>query len=348
MGTERPALIHRLRGLASLGLILGLAATGGFATASQAEAEVTAAELLQRSAKAATHCDYCGTKHLVFYSADHPREMTLRVIHVRPDRTRTEFRGAGRLHGAVLIEIGREAWRFHPRGEQWRPAASLHSAAMDLTRLLANYTVTEEGTERVAGRLSHVVAIKPKRPGNPSRRVWIDAETGLPLKTQFLAAEGNLVSEATFADIQFAVPKSAAALLRPPKDVAKPEQQQPTPGFDAVQPSYLPPGYEVVASTTLSVRGRASRHLQYSDGLGTISLFEEQREPSSDQSARGGSHGRRPHSRGPRVFPLVLRWQHGDMRFTLIGDINAVELRKIAASLPGGQSAEPPPQGDER
>ena len=320
-------------------VLVALAAADGNA-AGRAGAQAAGAQLLRRSAAADARCDYRGTKRVAFRGGDEPREMTLRVIHVRPDRTRTEFLGPGRMQGGVRIEIGKEAWRLDPRNGEWRRSAPRGPAAVSLDRLLANYIATEESTDSVAGRRCRVVTIKPKRAGNPSRRVWIDAETNVPLKTQFFGADGNLISEATFVDIQFAVPKSVQ--VRAPKDVAESDQQQPTLGFDPVKPSYLPPGYGLVASTALSVRGRASGHLQYSDGLGTISLFEGRRGSSSEEPGRTGSRGEPRHGRGERESPLALRWEHDDMRFTLIGDISPVELRKIAASLPGGQNARLP------
>jgi negative regulator of sigma E activity len=326
-----------------MGALVALAVADGTAAASPAGAQATVAQLLRRSAAADTLRDYRGTKRLVFYGGDHPREMTLRIIHLRPDRTRTEFLGSERMQGAVRIEIGKDAWRFNPGSGQWRRSLSHEPGAMDLARLLANYTATKERTDRVAGRRCSVVTIKPKRPGNPSRRVWIDADTSLLLKTQFFGASGNLISEATFIDIQFAVPKSVQ--VRAPKEVAASDEPPPTLGFDPVKPSYLPPGYGIVTSTALSVRGRATCHLQYSDGLGTISLFEERRGPSSEEPAHRGARGERPHGRGPRAFPLALRWEHGDMRFTLIGDVSPAELQEMAASLPGGQNAQPPARG---
>ena len=326
-------------------VLAALAAAGGNAAAGRAGAQAAGAQLLRRSAAADALCDYRGTKRVAFRGGEQPREMTLRVIHVRPDRTRTEFLGPGRMQGSVRIEIGKEAWRLDPRNGEWRRSAPRGPAAVDLDRLLANYTATEESTDSVAGRRCLVVTIKSKRAGNPSRRVWIDAETNVPLKTQFYGADGNLISEATFVDIQFAVPKEVSASVRAPKEVAESGQQQPTLGFDPIKPAYLPPGYELVASTALSVRGRASGHLQYSDGLGTISLFEGRRGSSSEEPDHKGSRGEPRHGRGQRQFPLALRWEHGDMRFTLIGDISPVELRKIAASLPGGQNAWLPARG---
>lgn len=331
-------------------LTIALAATAGHAAAKRVAAPPTASALLQQSAKAGARLDYSGTRRLAFYGGETTREVKVRVIHLRPDRTRMEFLGPGRMQGAVRIEIGKDAWRYSPRDSEWRPSASHEAAAMDVARLLANYTVTQVGSEQIAGRRCHVIAIRPKRPGNPSRRVWVDAATALPLKSQFFGADGALVSEAGFTAIQFAVPKSLAALVQPPKNVAAPRQPEPALDFDPIKPAYLPPGYELVASAALSARGRPSWHLQYSDGLGTISVFEQRvaaptgrddsgRPERRHRGARGGAFGGRPH------FPSALRWRHGDLRFTLIGDVSPQEIGKIAASLPGGQDAQPPPQG---
>jgi negative regulator of sigma E activity len=321
------------------GALIALAGAGGYAAA-RSSARMSGAQLLRESAAADAHFDYRGTKRVAFRGGEQPRETTLRVIHLRPDRTRTEFTGPGRMQGAVRIQIGQQAWRFDPESGQWRPSRRRAPTALDLDRLLENYTASEIGTDSVADRRCYLVAIRPKRPGDPSRRVWIDSATYLPLKTQFIGAGGKLVSEASFVDIQFAVPKSVE--IQPPKEVAEAQPQQEPLDFDVVNPSYLPPGYALVASTTLSVRGRPSGHLQYSDGLGTISLFEERQVPGREHARRGGVRGPRRHDRGEGPLLLTLRWEHGGLRFTLIGDISPVELRKMAESLPGGENARAP------
>jgi len=340
-------MIPAARQFAAASLTIALAATVGQTAVSRAAAAPTASAVLQQSAKAGAHFDYCGTKRLLFYGGESPREIKLRVIHLRPDRTRTDFLGPGRTQGTVRIEIGKDAWRFHPRTSQWRPSASRDAAAMDLARLLANYTVTQERIERMAGRRCHVIAIKPRRSGNPSRRVWVDVATKVPLKTQFFAADGALISEASLTDIQFAVAKSLAALVHPPSNVAAAPEHQSALDFEPIKPAYLPPGYELVASAVLSARGRPSCHLQYSDGLGTVSVFEQRRAPAKEEHERPHARGQQQHTRHRAQFPPVLRWEHADIRFTLIGDVSLQELDKIAASLPGGQDAEAPPQSGE-
>jgi hypothetical protein len=90
-------------------------------------------------------------------------------------------------------------------------------------------------------------------------------------------------------------------------------------------------------------RGRREGvYLRYTDGLGTISLFQFRTSPSSGPSDPSGRRdGKRGHGRfrssGDHRPPSR---QIGDLRCTAMGDVAEDELRKMLDSLPTMRTTE--------
>ena len=83
----------------------------------------------------------------------------------------------------------------------------------------------------------------------------------------------------------------------------------------------MPRGYKLVGVAYLSINGRKAAHLQYSNGVNTISIFQH----------KGG--GNVPISPVQSKVTNILRWAHDGMAFAAIGNIPASELRRVADSI---------------
>ncbi|HOP81479.1 MAG TPA: MucB/RseB C-terminal domain-containing protein, partial [Armatimonadota bacterium] len=93
-------------------------------------------------------------------------------------------------------------------------------------------------------------------------------------------------------------------------------------GFKVVKPKYIPKGYSFVQTTTVPVtKDVYAAHLMYTNGINTISIFERKRDKNSDKWDDRGN------------MANVVRFDHGQVTFTIIGDISKAELQKIANSL---------------
>jgi hypothetical protein len=109
-----------------------------------------------------------------------------------------------------------------------------------------------------------------------------------------------------------------------------------TAGFKALGPKYLPEGFLPIAGDVSEIKGVRTLHLLYSDGLRTVSLFENARGAAVDMSAyKVEQTSVRSHSAqyvvdGPTT---LLAWAQNNLHFALVGEISRSELTRIASSV---------------
>ncbi|MEY3871113.1 MAG: hypothetical protein RLZZ296_108 [Pseudomonadota bacterium] len=148
------------------------------------------------------------------------------------------------------------------------------------------YTAQAVGHERVAGIQTDVVELRPKDSLRFSYRIWAEEKSGLVLKLQTLDAQGQVLEQAAFSELQLDVPLKMDKLLQMMdktdgyrveklkllKTTADAEGwvlKTPVAGFNSVS-CYRRPAANRVAG------GRAEpMQWTFSDGLASVSLFVE-------------------------------------------------------------------------
>jgi sigma-E factor negative regulatory protein RseB len=165
--------------------------------------------------------------------------------------------------------------------------------------LLDYYDAELGGIERVAGRPCQVVTLEPRDGYRYGFTLWLDKQTGLPLKSHIVNGHGSVVSMFVFSEIQIGKAPDIQlfrndlkgkriqnASLDIPADVDW--SVTPPPGFAQVQKAVRP-----LPGKTMPVT-----HLVFSDGLSVLSLFVEPADPKVQRlrglSAEGaiGAYGR--------------------------------------------------------
>jgi sigma-E factor negative regulatory protein RseB len=153
--------------------------------------------------------------------------------------------------------------------------------------LLEYYEAKLGGTERVAGRPCQVVMLEPRDGYRYSYNLWLDKQTGLPLKSRVVNDSGVVVSMFVFSEIQIGKAPDAG-LFR--NDLAGKRVQQASLDKPAevawdVTP---PPGFERVQEAVRALPGKPApvTHLVFSDGLSVLSMFVERVDPRV-QNLRG-------------------------------------------------------------
>jgi outer membrane lipoprotein-sorting protein len=293
------------------------------------------AGLLRAAAEADQRLSYTGVRVVRAFGGEEEREQRVRVSHLAPDRTRIEYLSPD--SGNVLLESGGGRWYYSQRRGRWRPISWLTSRS-DLDLLLQNYRVRREGSGMVAGRRVLQLLIEPRHPGNPSKRIWIDPSCRMTLREEVRNSEGRLIASSAFE--QFELVQVPASLFEPPTIPAT-RAAAPALPFAPLRPRYVPPGYQEVRQSGLRRGPSEGVHLRYTDGLGTISLFQFRGQPGDRPGSPQGREQERPwggHQRGPGTLgrpddqPRLSR-QIGDLHCTVMGDIGPDELRKLLDSL---------------
>lgn len=284
--------------------------------------QVTPADLLQRASTADKRVDYRGKKIATISFGRNSAHVAMKVVHLRPDMTRTEYFSPDALAGIVVIQNGADLWKYRPRDEAWEqmrcPCPSTEVIRSDALR---NYDVKVVGTDRVAGRLAHVIQAIPRNRGDAAHRVWVDQESHLIVATQVESDTGAVLRSSRYVSLSMNPGDISRSLFRVSGKVVRAPQasQGDTPRVFA--PGYLPEGYRLVSTSRIDVNGLCCAHLQYSNGANVISFFQQR---ASGDAPKGLVNSK---------VTNVITWVRDGVRLTLMGDISKAELKKIADSV---------------
>jgi len=261
-------------GVASLLLVSGMA---------RADA---ALDWLNRAAAAAKQQNYSGV--YVYHHGEHVE--VLRVLH-RTDAT-GELEKVEVLDGTPrqFLRINNDVYCHLPDGKNVRlernalrrffPALLPAQPAS----LLDYYEAKLGGTERVAGRLCQVVTLEPRDDYRYAYNLWLDKQTGLPLKSRSINGNGGVVSMFVFSEIQIGKAPDAQLFRNDlaGKRIQKASLDKPAGVSWSVTP---PPGFQRVQEAVRSLPGKQApvTHLVFSDGMSVLSMFVEPVDPQAQR-----------------------------------------------------------------
>jgi sigma-E factor negative regulatory protein RseB len=244
-----------------------------------------------------------------------------------------------------LVRDGETVHRYHPQmgqvvsGPRRSGTGVFKLVEQDLDRVHEHYRLVSGPAGRVAGREARAVEFRSRGGDRFNYRVWRDVATDLPLQTEVLAGDGEVMEVFMFAavepgktpqngDLQLQVPEGTPRVQRQPLDeAARPPE--------ALKGIVLPPGFRLDARFHGPGKDDGeAHHLFYTDGLASLSIFLK--ETGSPEAERG--KGCEILQRGALHACSLYR---GGYRITLLGELPAPAIRRIANSL------EPAPDGGE-
>ena len=150
--------------------------------------------------------------------------------------------------------------------------------------LLQYYEAKLGGIERVAGRVCQVVSLEPRDGYRYAYHLWLDKQTGLPLKSRMINGNGGVVSMFVFSEVQIGKAPAPQIFVNDltGKTLQKASSDKPAEVAWNVAP---PPGFERVQEAVRMLPGKKApvTHLVFSDGLSVLSMFVE---PTNPQAQR--------------------------------------------------------------
>ncbi len=276
--------------------------------------------------EAGNRVPYQGTQQIEMFPQGRRVCATATVAHMHRS-TRTEIQAPARLRGMVILERGRERLVRRPGEERWQASPSV--TILHPRYILRNYTIAAAGSGQIAGQAAWIVPVRSRATGKLARKLWLDRQTGVVLRAEHYSWASRLIYVTQFKSIDYTA-RSAASQFEVPADQIVGESPLPAPPDPSAvpKPTYLPPGFRPVGKPQqVRMRRSTAIHLRYADGLNVLSAFIRKLAP-------GESPKRRPPSpSGDQPFSLAIHYVKGDLRITLIGDLNPVELRKMAESF---------------
>jgi sigma-E factor negative regulatory protein RseB len=259
---------------------------------------------------------------------------TLKVAHRIVDGVVHEKLIALEGNGLEIIRIGNEVHCILPDKkyvlvEEWNNQSTLFSALpSNVVRYGPQYNVSVVREDRVAGRPTVVLAIRPHDEFRYGHRIWLDSEQSFPLKTELLNIDGEVIEQIKFADIQFGGNPSAD-ILEPTVNIdsftwyAEPSKYRVVAVATDWHSTDLPAGFQAVSvqqeqndDATESVT-----HILYSDGLADVSVFVA---AGSDEESTGPSRVGTSNS-----YSLVKDGYH----VTAVGKVPLITVQRIASSM---------------
>lgn len=324
---------------------------------SAAQSAESVSSLLLRMATADLKNSYRGDKTVLILSPSNPRVFQFAIVHAPPNLENRRFKEGASDHEAELLSDGHYLWQYFPGRHEVirRPLPSLEekkeSVRKTLAMILKNYEVAPpQPGPRIAGRASVVLDFVPRfDPRRPRRKIWLDRRRGIPLRTEVFGLKDRLSLVSYFESIRFdpslapdefvlKVPQGTE--VRAVDEVATPTigELDARMGLKVLVPGYVPRGFALMNLHMVLRTGARVAHLQYSDGLSFLSLFE---------STGKGGHRRPWESGSPRIVDLggksgtlynlgllrVVRWSVPGLHLTVVGDLGDGELERFARSV---------------
>jgi len=341
------------RAFAAAGLFsLTLALAAG--SAALAANEPDAGTLLRESMRAQAKVSYVGQLETVRFASNRANANIVKIEHLAPSSTRRWFVAPESLYGDYIITRGPASYEFDAKHAQVTVSTNPTfldqvAASAIFDRVMSNYKCVFAGYDSVAGHPTVSVVLLNKHTGERTLRVWLDRETHLVLKREEYHANGAIASQMRFEELRYTKTLPAGIFSteapagykqakgrdysRPTSDVDAAVRQA---GFKPYTPKDLPQGFALTSGSSTTVDGVRTLHLIYSDGLRTLSLFENATGAAADFGAlrphtvRFEGHDAQYVEDGPTT---LLTWKEHGLHFALVGDLLRTELIEIAKSV---------------
>ncbi|HTV98012.1 MAG TPA: MucB/RseB C-terminal domain-containing protein [Steroidobacteraceae bacterium] len=304
-----------------------------------------AREWLEKMNQALASRNYDGT----FFHLSEGRVETMRIVHrVKAGRVTERLQsldGSGREFIRNNDELtcylpDQHTILVEPRQDRGPFLGSLPRFGSDVEEF---YLIQSLPPTRVLGRPARVIAVTPKDQYRFGYRLWLDATTAMPLKTQLCDARGQVIEQILFARLE--MPESIADSDLAPAVRTEgmrwvrqgSSSEAASAGLSAYRASELPPGFHLTVSgaQTLGGASEPAAHLVYSDGLATVSVFVEAQTPAKAGAAEALSAPPAPPVQGLArmgsgfAFSTVVQGH----QVTAVGEVPAQTVEFIAHSV---------------
>jgi sigma-E factor negative regulatory protein RseB len=277
-----------------------------------------ASDWLERIGPALVELDYQGRLVMVsgtsmetldvFHEYENGRERMRLVTQTGPHREVIRDDKMVMCIGTGIDSVGYDA----DTAGRWNPAGQFAGASE-----LDEYKARLGKTGRVASRDCQIIDLQSKDGWRYGYRLWLDSETGLPLRIALIGETGKALEQMAFTEIQVGQ-RPDEANLRPSTQQGLQRVQtlgagkQADPGWRVQSP---PPGFSLRSGRKLG----DSVQLLYSDGLASVSVYIE--------PMAAGQRGESAMRRG--AVNVHSLWQDG-RRVVAIGKVPAATVDYFA------------------
>ena len=201
----------------------------------------------------------------------------------------------------------------------------------NLEQFAPNYGFLTVGKSRVAGKNAHIIEINPKDPYRYGYRLWIEETSNLLLKSELVNAQGEVLEQMMFTQIEI-VDHIPEAMLKPAISGdsftwhGDDEKSKNSLDIDrSWQVANLPSGFVISARYKQQMPNstQPAEHVVISDGLASVSVYIEPFNAESQSFVGASRMG------AVNIFGSV----HDDHQVTVVGEVPMPTVEMIAQSL---------------
>lgn len=336
-----------------IGLLLGMLPTAARGSeAAEQGAEDTAPPpgadwrvVMERAIEASRSSAYQGRLVIVAFDDQGP---TLAEVDV------AQGTGGGmRVGRAEAWMVGRsseDGFYFRREAGNLLRFGNVERIRFDLEDLIGKYEVRRAGTRELRFGPSIVLAIRERDAEHDRERLFVDEATGLVVRRETFAADGTPRRVVAFTELEI-----AELSVEPPAGLTDERRDGAVVGDDGLGelrdlgwavPEDLPGAFRLRSAYALPEAAGSSLHLVYSDGLYTLSVYEQlgRLHTAAVDGASGHVSSGRHVWRWPGSEPERLVWSGDRLTFTAVSDAPVDAVMPAVAGLPGEQ----PPSLDQR
>lgn len=233
-----------------------------------------------------------------------------------------------RMQGVVSVDDGRQWSVFYPDDNfvVVQPSPSQCDLRNRLDLIRANYKVTFDSPDKVAGRTAFVIRCSANSDGLPSRRIYVDMASYLMVRMDIIPDDGSAATtilDTLSVDLPthiaretFTVPTNDSTRISKvdaSKTVLNAADASARAGFEVHLPKTLPFGFSVSRIEVLRDKPRAMVALRLTDGFVNVTAYqwapgaEPPTRHGSNRSARASGTGFEMMAVGDLTGPMLQR-----------------------------------------
>ena len=198
-----------------------------------------------------------------------------------------------------------------------------------------SYRLQLDADQPIAGRSAREV-VAWRADGTVAARFWVDAATGLLLRRDMIAPDGQLIgtSELLQLTLTAAAPGHLPVMLPPPTGQPLSDRQLDSWDSQGWPCPRVLAGLSLFDARAETSGGAVVLHLMYSDGLSTVSVFVQpgSLDPTGLAASAAVVGGRLVWER-PGT-PRQVLWSGGGHVITVVADAPAETIAEVVAALP--------------
>jgi outer membrane lipoprotein-sorting protein len=320
---------------------------------SSEQATPSARQVLRRVLAAEERVPYSGRQTAVVTSGGRADATVTDEVSLGNSRSRIVYLLPPSAKGRTTIRDGRKRYTIEPSKRRIIVSEILHrpvseqSAAAIASQVARSYNMS---LERAINRRrpTFILTLKPKQGDRPTRKWWVDEQSGMVTRRESYALDGSLAEVSAFTNLQIGgrldahatvahLPKGYTKVERPADlavtDIDSARRLDPAAGDI---PASLGGGFEFQSARVVNAEGTRSLLVQYSDGLAGFTLFRIPGRPKvlASAGAKSVTIGASTGTMAESVAPYrVLTWQIAGATYNLVSDISEETMIALARTV---------------